>query len=73
MSEQIIILNEESSSPVVVSRYVLHGGERLGIRLYHRSEDGELLATRSGVDLLIEGGLAAEAVQALQTLLKGAS
>jgi hypothetical protein len=72
MSEQKVVLNGESSSPIVVSRSVYRGVERLDIRrYYYATGDGELRPTKKGVSLPIESGLAAQAVQVLQAMLNG--
>lgn len=68
MAERMVVLAGESKNPVVVSRSVYRGAERLDVRRYYY-KDGELQPTRKGVSMPIASGLAAEVVAALRELL----
>jgi hypothetical protein len=68
MAQQVVV-NPESSNPVVVARSVYRGVERLDVRLHFYGRDGELRPTKKGVNLTIPDGRAAEALAAAQAAL----
>jgi len=64
----MVVLNREGRNPVVVSRSVYKGVERLDVRRHYYNAAGELCPTQKGVSLPLETGLAAEALEALRTV-----
>ncbi len=57
---QQVVVNPESGNPVVVSRSVYRGEERLDVRQHYYTREGDLRPTKKGVSLTIADGFAAE-------------